>query len=169
MAKGKLTFFCGKMGAGKTTRATDIALETNAVLLSEDEWLESLYPGRIATLADYIKYSGQLRPQIKRLVQAVLRAGADVVMDFPANTTSQRAWFRSIYSELEAPHALVYIELSNDDCMKQIEHRRTQRAERHTTDTREMFEAVTTYFVAPQPEEGFNVVTIRPPGPSGTV
>jgi adenylylsulfate kinase-like enzyme len=34
---GKLIFFCGKMGAGKSTKASEIAQESNAVLLSEDE------------------------------------------------------------------------------------------------------------------------------------
>jgi shikimate kinase len=33
------TFFCGKMGAGKTTLSRSIARERKAVLISEDEWL----------------------------------------------------------------------------------------------------------------------------------
>ena len=157
MSKGKLTFFCGKMGAGKSTRAKSIAAEMNAVLLSEDEWLQALYPGKIASLADYVEYSGQLRPQMKRLAQSILATGVDVVMDFPANTTAQREWFRSVFSEIEAPHELIYIDLSNDDCLRQIALRRAQQPERSATDTQEMFEAVTEYFVEPRSEEGFNV------------
>ena len=57
MNKGVLTFFCGKMGAGKTTKANNIAMERKAVLLSEDEWLTSLYPNKIASLKDYVAYS----------------------------------------------------------------------------------------------------------------
>jgi len=41
---GKLIFFCGKMGAGKSTKSKEFASESNAVLLSEDEWLSILYP-----------------------------------------------------------------------------------------------------------------------------
>jgi hypothetical protein len=37
---GKLFFFCGKMRAGKTTKSKKIAHDRNAVLISEDEWLE---------------------------------------------------------------------------------------------------------------------------------
>ena len=37
MNKGTLTFFCGKMGSGKSTKAREIAQKNNAVLLSEDE------------------------------------------------------------------------------------------------------------------------------------
>ena len=56
MSKGVLTFFCGKMGAGKSTKANEIALKNKAILLSEDEWLSSLYPGKILSLNDYIEY-----------------------------------------------------------------------------------------------------------------
>ncbi|MGP4845258.1 AAA family ATPase [Marinobacter sp. 1Y8] len=86
MNKGTLTFFCGKMGAGKSTKASEIAQKSNAVLLSEDEWLASLYPNKISSLNDYIEYSNLLKPQIKKLVQSMLSAGTNVVMDFPANT-----------------------------------------------------------------------------------
>jgi len=161
MSRGVLTFFCGKMGAGKSTKSGEIAQERNAVLLSEDEWLESIYPNKIASLKDYITYSNQLKPQIKKLVQAMLVAGTDVVMDFPANTTAQREWFREIFSEIQAPHDLVYIDLSNENCLKQIEKRRSQQPERVATDTNEMFEAVTKHFIEPQPEEEFNIIRIQ--------
>jgi len=161
MNKGVLTFFCGKMGAGKSTKSNEIARERNAVLLSEDEWLESIYPNKIASLEDYITYSNQLKPQIKRLVQAILVTGTDVVMDFPANTTTQREWFRNVFSEIQAPHELVYIDLSNENCLKQIEKRRMQQPERAATDTKEMFEAVTMHFIEPQPEEEFNIIRIQ--------
>ena len=161
MNRGFLTFFCGKMGAGKSTKSSDIAMERKAVLLSEDEWLESLYPNKITSLEDYVEYSSRLRPQIKKLVQAILVTGTDVVMDFPANTIYQREWFRSIFSEIEAPHELVYIELANEDCLYQIEKRRIQQPERAKTDTKEMFEEVTKHFLEPQSEEGFNVIRIE--------
>jgi len=54
MSKGVLIFFCGKMGAGKTTKAFDIAKKRKVVLISEDEWLESIYPNSIGSLKDYI-------------------------------------------------------------------------------------------------------------------
>lgn len=46
MSKGVLTFFCGNMGAGKSTKSREISQERNAVLLSEDEWLSSVYPNK---------------------------------------------------------------------------------------------------------------------------
>ena len=160
MKKGTLIFFCGKMGAGKTTKSMRIALERNAVHLSEDEWLESVYPKKISSLEDYIKYSNLLKPQMKRLVQSILNTGTDVVMDFPANTTSQREWFRSLFSEVNAPHSLIYIDVSNELCLNHIEKRRNEQPERSGTDTAEMFEQVTKYFVEPSEDEGFNITRI---------
>ena len=96
--KGSLTFFCGKMGAGKSTLARQLAAEQGAVLLSEDDWLAALYPNQILTLADYVECSARLKGPVKTLVQSMLLAGTDVVMDFPANTRAQRAWLREVFS-----------------------------------------------------------------------
>ncbi|MBM9616751.1 ATP-binding protein [Desulfobulbus rhabdoformis] len=164
MSKGVLTFFCGKMGAGKSTKACEISRAGNAVLLSEDEWLASLYPNKISSLKDYIGYSTLLKPQIKKLVQSILSSGTNVVMDFPANTISQRDWFRSIFSEIEAPHSLVYIDLPNETCLRQISKRCMEQPERAATDTAEMFEQVTKYFMPPTPEEGFNIIKVARDG-----
>lgn len=160
MTTGTLVFFSGKMGAGKSTRSREIAQLRNAVLLSEDEWLEAIYPGKISSLNDYIQYSGQLKPQMKKLVQSILLTGTDVVMDFPANTPSQRAWFRDIFTEIDAPHSLVFIDVSDEICLQQIAQRRLEQPQRAKTDTVEMFEQVTKYFTAPAPEESFNLTRI---------
>lgn len=157
MRKGELTFFCGKMGAGKSTLARKKASEAGAVLLCEDEWLASLYPGEITSLKDYVEYSNRLKPQLEKLVQSVLTAGSDVVMDFPANTLEQREWFRKIISQSHAPHKLIYLNVSNEVCLQQIQKRRAEHPERAQTDTPEMFERVTKHFVAPDSAEGFNV------------
>lgn len=90
-------------------------------------------------------------------MQSILTTGTDVVMDFPANTVSQREWFREIYTEVNAPHNLVYLDVSNERCLKQIAKRRIEQAERSETDTLEMFEAVTRFFTEPTPDEGFNI------------
>lgn len=160
MKKGVLTFFCGKMGSGKTTKSHEVAREKNAVLLSEDRWLAAIYPDQIATLEDYIKYSALLRPQMKLLTQSILNTGTDVVMDFPANTIRQREWFRSIFSEIGAPHQLIYIDLPDKVCIQQIARRCIEQPERSATDTVEMFEQLSQYFVAPAADEGFNTKVI---------
>jgi len=161
MEIGTLVFFCGKMGAGKSTKAEEIAKTNKAVLLSEDKWLASLYPNKIHSFDDYIVYSNLLKPQIKQLTQTILQAGANVVLDFPANTAKQRAWFKDIYLSINASHELIYVDVPNELCLKRIAQRSIEQPERASTDTKEMFEAVTQHFSAPEHHELFNVVHVK--------
>lgn len=154
---GQLFFFCGKMGAGKSTRAKQLAEDRNAVLISEDEWLESLYPGQIASFDDYLNFSRRLKPLVLSHGQNILRTGADVVLDFPANTVSQRQWFKMLYSEINAPHELIYLKVSDEICLKQIEQRRIEQPQRSAFDTEDVFRHVTSFFEEPADNEGFQV------------
>lgn len=158
---GTLTFFCGKMGAGKSTCAERTASEQNAVLLSEDAWLSALYPGQITTFDDYIRFSALLRPLVGSHVRDILRTGTPVVMDFPANTPKQRAWFKSLVTQVGSPHELVFLDASDALCLQRIANRRTDLPERSAFDTPEVFHAVTRYFEAPGEDEGFSVRRIE--------
>ncbi len=157
---GTLIFFCGKMGAGKSTKSKKFASENNAVLISEDEWLSLLYPQKISSFDDYIKYSALLRPLIKTHVQSILLTGTNVVLDFPANTTKQRAWFKNIVLEVDAKHQLIYLDVSNEKCIKQIAQRRLEQPERSAFDTEEMFHQVTKYFEIPIEKEQLQITVV---------
>ncbi|TQV72353.1 ATP-binding protein [Aliikangiella marina] len=160
MLKAQLILFCGKMGSGKSTKASEIAAEINAVMISEDDWLGTLYPNLITSLEDYVEYANRLKPVIKQLTQSMLLAGTNVVLDFPANTVKQRQWLKSIFTEINASHQLFFLDVSDATCLSQIEKRRDENPERASTDTPQMFLQVTKYFAEPEPEEGFNVKVI---------
>ena len=106
---GVLVFFCGKMGSGKSTESKKVAIERNAVLISEDEWLSILYPNQITSFDDYIKFSNQLKPLIKIHVHNILKIGITVVMDFPSNTKRQREWFTNLSIEADVTAELKYL------------------------------------------------------------
>jgi len=148
------------MGAGKSTMAAEVAKKNDALLLSEDEWLSTLYPGAISSLEDYIEYSRRIKPIIKSLVQKALASGIDVVIDFPANTVAQRKWLVSLSEEIEAAHQLLYLNVPNEICLEQIEKRVKDRPDRAKTDTKEMFSAVTKHFVEPSVNESLNIIAI---------
>jgi len=154
---GALTFFCGKMGAGKSTKARALAGETDGVLLSEDAWLAALYPDQIASVDDYALYSGRLKAAIKPLVQSILQGGRDVVMDFPANTVRQRAWLKALGDEIGAPHRLIYLEVEDAVCLERIAARADAEPHRRLTDTPEIFHRMAAYFDPPSPVEGLCV------------
>ena len=149
--------FSGKMGAGKSTKSKQVSQDRNAVLISEDEWLSTLYPNQITSFEDYLHHSSLLKPLVKTHVVNILKTGTDVVMDFPANTVNQRKWFKELITEAKAPNVLIYLNVSNDVCLKQIEKRRTEYPERAIFDTETMFNEVTKYFQEPDQSEGFNI------------
>ncbi|MFK3870117.1 AAA family ATPase [Pseudoalteromonas rhizosphaerae] len=157
---GSLLLFCGKMGAGKSTEAKKIALERNAVLISEDDWLATLYPDQIKSFEDYINYSGLLRSLLKVHVQNILQAGATVVMDFPANTKKQRAWLKSLATEIQANIEFTYLKVSNELCLQQIARRCIEQPNRAAFDTEAVFNHVTQYFEEPSDSEFYNIKVI---------
>ncbi len=159
--QGTLIFFCGKMGSGKSTKAIALANEYDAILLSEDEWLSAIYPEEIKVFDDYIKYSSRLKSLLKKHVQNLLNSGISVVMDFPANTYNQRAWFKEIFSEDKIPHKLYYLEASDALCLKQIKQRRKTEPNRADFDTEAVFDRVNSYFQPPTEAEGFNLQIVR--------
>lgn len=155
---GTLYFFCGKMGAGKSTKSKQLAIEKHAVLLSEDEWLSSLYPNQITSFEDYLKFSAQLKPLVKKHVKNILSVGTDVVMDFPGNTEKQRKWLLEIASEVNAEHQLIFLNLTNEQCLKQIAQRSKEQPKRAAFDTEAMFIHVTKLFEEPKISEGLNIL-----------
>ncbi|MDX8289110.1 ATP-binding protein [Metabacillus indicus] len=155
---GTLYFFCGKMGAGKSTESKRLAIDKRAVLLSEDEWLSSLYPNQIESFEDYKRFSLQLKPLLKKHVQNILCVGTDVVMDFPANTQKLRKWFLMLAEEINADHQLIYLNLSDEQCLRQIAQRRKEQPERAVFDTEAVFHHVTSFFEEPDASEGLHVI-----------
>lgn len=157
MKVGTLVLFSGKMGAGKSTLSKQITRERNAVRISEDTWLSTLYPEKIRSFDDYLHYSALLRPLIKTHVTDILTTGTDVVLDFPTNTIHQRKWYKTLVSEANAKNLLIYLRVSDERCLKQIEKRCSEQPERAIYDTESMFHEVTKYFQAPHEDEGFTL------------
>ncbi|WP_067216014.1 AAA family ATPase [Marinomonas gallaica] len=152
-----LFFFCGKMGAGKSTKAKVIAADNHAVLVSEDEWLAAHYPTQIQTFEDYIKYSNLIKPFVKKHIQSLLSLGVNVVMDFPANTVKQRAWFVSLCREVNCSHELWFLDVTDEQCLSHIAQRRIESPERALFDTESVFHHVTQYFEPPTADEGLTI------------
>ena len=154
----KLIFLCGKMAAGKSTLSRQLAERHQAVLLVQDEFLARLYPGEIVDIPGFVKYSARLKEALAPHILALLAHGMTVVLDFPGNTLSQRAWFRQLFEAAQAPHELHFVDTPDELCKRQLQQRSQHMppGSPWTTDTE--FDAITAYFQAPAPEEGFNVI-----------
>src|SRR5260370_27585660 len=106
----KLMFFCGKMAAGKSTLARDLAVRENAVLFVQDDFLNALFPGEITDIPGFVRYSSRLKNALTPHVCALLSKGISVVLDFPGNTTVQRAWFRELIERAHVDHELRFVD-----------------------------------------------------------
>jgi predicted kinase len=157
MNHGVLIFFCGKMGAGKSTKSKQISAERNAVLISEDEWLATLYPDEISRFEEYLTYSRRLKPLVKSHVESLLRAGTNVVLDFPANNKKQRGWLKQLSADAGSPYEFYYLKASDELCLKQIAQRQIEQPQRAIFDTEAVFNQVNKYFEAPHESEGLEI------------
>lgn len=86
-------------------------------------------------LEQYLDASARCRALIATLVPALLRQGANVVLDFAGNRVKGRAWVRSLFEAAQADHQLHWLDASD-----------------------ELFHQVTARFVPPGPDERFEVV-----------
>jgi hypothetical protein len=79
-----LIFLCGKMAAGKSTLARELAEHRNAILLVQDELLDQLFPVEITDMPGFVDRSSRLRDALTPHILAILSKGLPVVLDFPA-------------------------------------------------------------------------------------
>ena len=154
----KLIFLCGKMAAGKSTLARELTGRDAAVLLVQDEFLQALFPGEITDVAGYLKYSTRLQDALTPHIGALLRRGLTVVLDFPANTRTQRAWFRKLIDKSGVAHELHYICASDALCKHQLRERSKDLPPGTPWTSEAEFDAITAHFEPPAEEERFHIV-----------
>ena len=146
---------CGKIAAGKSTLSAKLAQAERALVISEDRWIEQLYGPELKTLADYFERCERLRATLAPHVVGLLRAGVSVVLDFHANTVRSRRWMRSLFEEAGASHQLHFLDVPDDVCRARL-HARKAAGGGGVSDAE--FDHVTSFFVPPEPGEGFNVI-----------
>lgn len=155
-----LHLLCGKIAAGKSTLTARLAALPHTIVVAEDQWLARLYPGEQTSLADYVRNSTRLRHGMAPHLVALLRTGVSVVLDFPANTLASRAWMRTLVEEAGVAHQLHYLDVPDGICKARL-RQRNAGGEHEFIVSDEEFGLFTRHFVAPSPDEGFNIVLHR--------
>lgn len=163
MSQGQTTlhFVCGKIAAGKSTLTNALGNAPNTIVVKEDYWLARLYPGEQNSLADYVRNAARLRDAISQHLIDLLRSGLSVVMDFPANTPSSRAWMRSLFEKADCDHRLHYLDVPDDICKARLRRRNADGTHEFIVSDDD-FALFTSYFVPPAAEEGFIIIPYRP-------
>jgi len=83
-----------------------------------------------------------------------------VILDFPANTKKQRAWFRQLIETSGSDHELHFIVASDELCKRQLKQRSQELGLPPGTKwtTEADFDEITAYFDPPAADEHFNVI-----------
>ncbi|BBK37654.1 cell division protein ZipA [Allostella sp. ATCC 35155] len=152
-----LFLICGRIAAGKSTLARQLADRPATLLVSQDRLMAALYPGEIGTMDDYARVAPRLRTAIEPLLVDMLRSGVSVVLDWPANTVRVRAWMRSILVASDADHELHLLEPEDGERRRRLSRRNASGAHEYAVDdaTLALFDR---HFEPPAPEEGFRIV-----------
>jgi predicted kinase len=158
---GRLFFFCGKMAAGKSTLAREISQRENAILIVQDEFLSHLFPDEVVDIPSFVKYSARLKDSLTAHIGVLLSRGISVVLDFPGNTRTQRAWFRALFESANAEHELHYVDVADALCKQQLRQRSQELPEGSAFTSDAEFDAITAYFQVPADDENFNVIHHR--------
>lgn len=160
-----LHMLCGKIAAGKSTLSAKLGRAEKTLVISEDRWIDQLYRPELKTLADFFERCERLRATLAPHVVDLLRADVSVVLDFHANTVRSRRWMRAMFEEAGASHQLHFLDVPDEVCRARMHAR---KAAGGSGVSNAEFDHVTSFFVPPDPSEGFNVIRYGDNAPPST-
>ena len=90
----------------------------------------------------------------------MLTAGANVVMDFPANTVENRKWMLGIVQEADVAHTLHVLDVPDEICKARL-RKRNENSEHPFEVSDEQFAQISRHFVLTSADEGFEIEVHR--------
>ncbi|HVV35299.1 MAG TPA: ATP-binding protein [Acidimicrobiales bacterium] len=105
---------CGLPGAGKTTRAKELAAEHDAVRMTPDDVLVDLWDQEARAALEAAMWDE---------AQALLAAGTNVVIDFGSWARAERDVLREGARRIGAEVELCYLDLPLDELARRVELR----------------------------------------------
>ncbi|WP_230468063.1 AAA family ATPase [Biostraticola tofi] len=79
---------------------------------------------------------------------------------FSGGVIGAKQWMMSIIKESGASHCLHFLNMSDEICKDRL-HARNEDGTHDFAATEQQFEVITSYFSAPMPDEGFDVMEYR--------
>ncbi len=117
----KVILICGKICAGKTVYAQKLIKENNAVLLSSDELISSLFHPNENEYHD--KIIKNVHEYLLNKSVEILGCGADVILDWGFWTKVERNHINEFYSKKNIQNEWYYLDISKEKWLKNIEQR----------------------------------------------
>lgn len=148
-----LHMLCGKIAAGKSTLAAELARGESTVVIAEDTWLKVLFGDQMETPRDFMRCSGRLHEVLGPHVEGLLRAGLSVVLDFQANTVEARGWMKGIADAAGVAHRLHLLDVPDEVCLERLRTRNADGTHAFAA-TEAQFHQISKYFVTPVEDEG---------------
>jgi predicted kinase len=150
----------GLPGAGKTTRASELAAAHRALRLTPDEWMICLYDGS--------QPDGKrdlLEGRLIALALQALRLGTNVVLDFGLWSRDERSALRCLATSVGASCQVIYLPVDTDVQLARIAHRQATAPQTTFPMTRADIDAWRGQFQVPDAAElGDGAVPGPPPG-----
>ena len=153
----KLHLLCGKVAAGKSTLAAQLATADNTIMIAEDAWLAALFSEELQSPKDYLRCAKKLRSAMASHVVVLLNAGVSVVLDFQGNTVESRIWMRGLLDQTDADHQFHVLMPPDEICLARLRVR-NESGQHPFTVTEEQYFQISAYFEPPTPDEGFNLI-----------
>jgi predicted kinase len=154
---GTLLLVCGKIAAGKSTLCARLGAAPGTVTIAEDFWLKRLFGEEMKEVADYVRVSAKLRAAMGPHVTDLLRAGLEVVLDFPGNTRATRAFWRETAEAAGARLVVHWLDVPDEVCRARLRQRNAEGVHDFAGVTDAQFNLITRYFEAPDEAEGFEI------------
>ena len=124
----KVIMTCGNICTGKSTYAGRLKQERNAVILSLDELMLSMFPEGAGEEHDMLVLHAEA--YLLALSLQILQTGTDVILDWGLWTRAQRKRIREFYrAHGEIENEIHYLRISRDEWEKRIRKRNAAHTE----------------------------------------
>ena len=107
----KVIITCGKVCSGKTTYAKSLCKERQAILLSVDEAMLTIFGNDAGQMHD--EYTERIKAYLKKSAADAVKRGIDVVMDWGLWTKQERSEIRAYFQEKGIEIEIHYLKI---DC-----------------------------------------------------
>lgn len=128
---GEVILICGKICSGKTYLAKRLCDEKNALLLSCDELMLTVFDPNLGD--DFDRVSKKCMDYLFKKAVCIAKSGINVILDWGFWKRADRDEARAYFSENDIKTTLYYIDIEDEKWQKNIQKRNCEVQEGKTT------------------------------------